>query len=247
MVPGNDDAGRAISLYCDLVARAVIDGISPRAGRFGHRYRRCRQAVVQEELPAATAGFQGLAGPRGPADDLKKLPGVSVRSRRSSTISASSTTGSLPNSITTPPTRSAKKSGFRAAPMPGSPRPRRSPRKRNNASASGGRLLSRPPLRFTTHDISLRLTAARQGPRRICPDRQEGRSRWQTQRWRAITAAMVKDLRESTGAGMMDCKAALTETGGDMAGGAGLAAQEGPLQGRQEGRPRRRGRPDRRR
>ncbi len=32
----------------------------------------------------------------------------------------------------------------------------------------------------------------------------------------AITAAMVKDLRKSTGAGMMDCKAALTETGGDM-------------------------------
>src|SRR5262249_35095630 len=32
----------------------------------------------------------------------------------------------------------------------------------------------------------------------------------------AITAAMVKDLRESTGAGMMDCKTALTETGGDM-------------------------------
>ncbi|PKQ05856.1 MAG: 30S ribosomal protein S2 [Alphaproteobacteria bacterium HGW-Alphaproteobacteria-11] len=27
-VPGNDDAARAISLYCDLVARAVIDGIS---------------------------------------------------------------------------------------------------------------------------------------------------------------------------------------------------------------------------
>ena len=32
----------------------------------------------------------------------------------------------------------------------------------------------------------------------------------------AITASMVKELRESTGAGMMDCKAALTETGGDM-------------------------------
>ena len=31
-----------------------------------------------------------------------------------------------------------------------------------------------------------------------------------------ITAAMVKDLRESTGAGMMDCKAALTESAGDM-------------------------------
>ena len=27
-VPGNDDAGRAISLYCDLIARAAIDGLS---------------------------------------------------------------------------------------------------------------------------------------------------------------------------------------------------------------------------
>src|ERR1043165_6239827 len=31
-----------------------------------------------------------------------------------------------------------------------------------------------------------------------------------------ITAAMVKDLREKTGAGMMDCKAALGESSGDM-------------------------------
>lgn len=31
-----------------------------------------------------------------------------------------------------------------------------------------------------------------------------------------ITASMVKDLRDKTGAGMMDCKAALGETGGDM-------------------------------
>ncbi|MGN0482749.1 MAG: translation elongation factor Ts [Lachnospiraceae bacterium] len=32
----------------------------------------------------------------------------------------------------------------------------------------------------------------------------------------AITAAMVKELREQTGAGMMDCKKALNETNGDM-------------------------------
>ncbi|MBO0905105.1 translation elongation factor Ts [Jiella sonneratiae] len=32
----------------------------------------------------------------------------------------------------------------------------------------------------------------------------------------AISASMVKDLREKTGAGMMDCKTALSETGGDM-------------------------------
>ena len=32
----------------------------------------------------------------------------------------------------------------------------------------------------------------------------------------AITASMVKELREKTGAGMLDCKKALEETGGDM-------------------------------
>jgi elongation factor Ts len=31
-----------------------------------------------------------------------------------------------------------------------------------------------------------------------------------------ITASMVKELRDKTGAGMMDCKAALTETGGNL-------------------------------
>ena len=32
-----------------------------------------------------------------------------------------------------------------------------------------------------------------------------------------ITASMVKELRETSGAGMMDCKAALKECNGDMA------------------------------
>jgi elongation factor Ts len=37
-----------------------------------------------------------------------------------------------------------------------------------------------------------------------------------TQKMADITASMVKDLREKSGAGMMDCKKALTETAGDM-------------------------------
>ncbi|MGB8629720.1 MAG: translation elongation factor Ts, partial [Xanthobacteraceae bacterium] len=31
-----------------------------------------------------------------------------------------------------------------------------------------------------------------------------------------VSASMVKELREQTGAGMMDCKAALSETGGNL-------------------------------
>ncbi len=34
-IPGNDDAGRAVALYCELVARAAIDGISRAQGEAG--------------------------------------------------------------------------------------------------------------------------------------------------------------------------------------------------------------------
>ena len=42
-----------------------------------------------------------------------------------------------------------------------------------------------------------------------------------------ISAGMVKDLRERTGAGMMDCKAALQETNGDMEQGVDLLRKKG--------------------
>jgi small subunit ribosomal protein S2 len=34
-IPGNDDAGRAVALYCDLVARAALEGISRGQGESG--------------------------------------------------------------------------------------------------------------------------------------------------------------------------------------------------------------------
>ena len=77
VVPGNDDAGRAISLYCDLVARAVIDGISRAQGGAGVDIGAMANPTAEAIAPAKSEGFQGLAGPRGVADDLKKLPGVS--------------------------------------------------------------------------------------------------------------------------------------------------------------------------
>ncbi len=77
VVPGNDDAGRAISLYCDLVARAVIDGISRGQGSAGIDIGASAEPAAEVIDSAEPAGFQGLAGPRGVADDLKKLPGVS--------------------------------------------------------------------------------------------------------------------------------------------------------------------------
>ncbi len=78
VVPGNDDASRALVLYCDLIAKAVIDGISRSQGAAGHDIGASATPMV-EELPSAVDAtpFQGLPGPRGVADDLKKLTGVS--------------------------------------------------------------------------------------------------------------------------------------------------------------------------
>ena len=42
-----------------------------------------------------------------------------------------------------------------------------------------------------------------------------------------ITAALVKELREKTGAGMMECKKALSETGGDLEGAIDFLRKKG--------------------
>ncbi len=79
-VPGNDDAARAVTLYCDLIARAALDGISRSQGDHGVDLGAAEKPVVESVpvVPAASdLGFEQLAGPRGVADDLKKLPGVS--------------------------------------------------------------------------------------------------------------------------------------------------------------------------
>jgi small subunit ribosomal protein S2 len=77
-IPGNDDAARAITLYCDLVARAAIDGISRAQGEAGVDLGAAEKPMV-EVLPATTEWekLEPLPGPRGAPDDLKKLGHVS--------------------------------------------------------------------------------------------------------------------------------------------------------------------------
>jgi small subunit ribosomal protein S2 len=81
-IPGNDDASRAIQLYCDLVARAAIDGISRSQGSHGVDLGEA-EAPIAEALPepsepeaSPVEHFELLAAPRGAPDDLAKLTGV---------------------------------------------------------------------------------------------------------------------------------------------------------------------------
>ena len=55
----------------------------------------------------------------------------------------------------------------------------------------------------------------------------------------AVTAAMVKELREMTGAGMMDCKKALAATDGDMDKAVEFLREKGLASAAEEGWPNR--------
>jgi small subunit ribosomal protein S2 len=85
-IPGNDDAGRAIALYCDLIARAALDGISRSQGSLGVDVGASEEPVAaelpseaqvaSEAAPEAAEQFELLAAPRGAPDDLTKFAGV---------------------------------------------------------------------------------------------------------------------------------------------------------------------------
>jgi len=94
VIPGNDDAGRAITLYCDLISRAALDGIERAAVKGGadigesaepvgedlsdiDAEAEAETAVAEEgETPKAAAGYTQLSAPDGEPDDLTKLKGV---------------------------------------------------------------------------------------------------------------------------------------------------------------------------
>jgi small subunit ribosomal protein S2 len=106
VIPGNDDAGRAITLYCDLIARAAIDGISRAQGEAGidiSAQEEVQEPVILESAPptaeeatmaeaetlepqAATVSTRPrrqrgatkpiFTRPEGEPDDLKRITGV---------------------------------------------------------------------------------------------------------------------------------------------------------------------------
>jgi len=56
IVPGNDDAARAISLYCDLVSRAALDGMSAQLGAAGVDVGAMAEAPAEEATGGAETG-----------------------------------------------------------------------------------------------------------------------------------------------------------------------------------------------
>lgn len=55
-IPGNDDAARAINLYCDLIARAALDGMAAAMGSAGIDIGAMEEAPVEEALETPAEG-----------------------------------------------------------------------------------------------------------------------------------------------------------------------------------------------
>jgi small subunit ribosomal protein S2 len=53
MIPGNDDASRAIGLYCDLISRAALDGMSAQLGAAGVDLGEMEESPYEEVLAEA--------------------------------------------------------------------------------------------------------------------------------------------------------------------------------------------------
>lgn len=73
-IPGNDDAGRAISLYCDLTARAAIEGISQSQTQAGLDLGESDNPLV-ESLPTEAPKSAN-------ADDLSQIVGITGTLRK---------------------------------------------------------------------------------------------------------------------------------------------------------------------
>jgi small subunit ribosomal protein S2 len=65
IIPGNDDAARAISLYCDLVSRAALDGMSAQMEGAGIDIGEFEEGFAEEALAEAEGGDTAAAPAQG--------------------------------------------------------------------------------------------------------------------------------------------------------------------------------------
>jgi small subunit ribosomal protein S2 len=77
-IPGNDDAGRAVALYCDLVARAAIDGIERGQGArgvdIGESEQVPKEASLEEGDGAAVPAAESGEAPAEPVAEAAAEP-----------------------------------------------------------------------------------------------------------------------------------------------------------------------------
>ena len=194
IIPANDDAIRAIRLLCTLVADAAIEGAQQRSDRNATEPEQIEAMAMpeaDEEVPGATdelvAALAGGAALSFEPDADEDDLLPGDRVARAEAAVAEAPPEATPEEIAAELAREAAE--------------------KNDEDAAPGRRPAEPP----AGGPPARTTNTR--PRRPESGRRETGVRTGMA---DIPAELVKELRERTGAGFMDCKRALTEADGDI-------------------------------
>ena len=197
-VPGNDDAGRAITLYCDLVARAAIDGLERSQQAAGVDIG-AAEAPPAEAVPEEAAKPRSRASSAREADDLKRITGISPKLEQRLNDAGVFHFWQLAD-------LDADRGGPRPPVAAQGPSPERGLGRPGQEARRGRRRLT-PARGSRARAMLARSTGPAASPRGAANHEPT---------MTTISASLVKELRDRTGAGMMDCKTALSETGGDV-------------------------------
>jgi small subunit ribosomal protein S2 len=84
IIPGNDDAARAIALYCDLVSRAALDGMSAQLETAGvdlGRWKKAPSRKLAAGRPKSPAEAEVQAEAEAPADAEAEAPAAETETR----------------------------------------------------------------------------------------------------------------------------------------------------------------------
>ena len=210
VVPGNDDAIRS----CDIIARSIGDVVREGNLQFHAREEQARQDAAEQQRRAAEEQARREAEAAAAQAGRRRGRGGRRRRRRGARARGRGR-----------PRGGRRRGGRRAGPRrpgagrgagPRGGRPTAARRRGRGGPEGGDRGRARATRQRQGRVAGPRPARQRPHPRRRLPgggDDDGGHPRMSTP---TISAAQVKELRQQTGAGMMDCKNALQEAGGDV-------------------------------
>ena len=114
IIPGNDDAARAISLYCDLIARSALDGMTEQMGAAGVDLGEMENVPLEPQLADDTGKeeiSEAVAADTAATEEEKPKKAKSVAKKKAITkkeVSASSEEDAKPKSKSAAKTKKAK-------------------------------------------------------------------------------------------------------------------------------------------
>ena len=114
IIPGNDDAARAISLYCDLIARSALDGMTEQMGAAGVDLGEMENVPLEPQLADDTGKEEipeAVASDTAATEEEKPKKAKSVAKKKASTkkeVSVSSEEDAKPKSKSAAKTKKAK-------------------------------------------------------------------------------------------------------------------------------------------